>query len=234
MLLLFCNGCSGFSPGEEKTGSSMAEEKNESTEQSEPESGSMKPEEFAQENTIVRVESGSLTGSGVIYEKREDFLLVITAAHVLEQETEKVTVTFFEEVSVESAACYISSDADLAFLKIPLAWIPKEKWDIYNSVRIDKTAFDSLKSGDEVVFGDSLQTGFFEKGTVLENWTYVEDFSQYMMLIQGNIQPGMSGGGVYDKTGNFLGILCGGNGKGDVAVVPLSIIQAKYAELDWS
>jgi hypothetical protein len=41
----------------------------------------------------------------------------------------------------------------------------------------------------------------------------------------------MSGCGVLDENGVFLGVLCGGNDSGELAVLPYSIIDAKYTEM---
>ena len=68
-------------------------------------------------------------------------------------------------------------------------------------------------------------------GTLIYSWIYAEDFSQYMMLVDGESFPGMSGGGVFDEDGNFLGILCGVNDAGESAAVPLSIILAEYMQV---
>ena len=51
-----------------------------------------------------------------------------------------------------------------------------------------------------------------------------------MMLARGEALQGMSGGGVFDQRGHFIGILCGGNADGELAVLPLSIIEARYLE----
>lgn len=185
------------------------------------------------EAVTVQVEAGNLRGSGVIYEKNESFLIVATAAHVLPWETEAVSVTFSDDFAVTTDFYYRSSHSDLAFINIPLASLPKRNLKKYTPVQLDKTSFDAVRSGDKVIFqaigteGNSAINSAYT-GTVLENWIYVEDFGQYMMLLQGNIEPGMSGGGVFDEEGNFLGILCGESERGEVAVVPFSIIQAEY------
>ena len=67
---------------------------------------------------------------------------------------------------------------------------------------------------------------------VVEPWIYVEDFTQYMLLLQGLPEPGMSGGGAFTEDGVFLGILCGADEEGKVAVVPYSIIESERAGLD--
>lgn len=215
-LLLFCSGCG------------RAADTNE-------------PENSIQnvmENTVVTITAGNLHGSGVIYEKKEKELIILTAAHVLAQERENITIIFWDDFAVESEDAYVSLNADLAFIKVPVDSLSQERLQSYPAVSIDKAAFDGMQSGDEVIFhamgtnANDAQDENNHTGIVLESWTYVEDFGQYMMLLQGNISPGMSGGGVFDAASNFLGILCGADKENRVVAVPLSIIQAEYAVLE--
>lgn len=181
------------------------------------------------ESVIVQVSSGNLKGSGVIYQKNDDSLIVVTAAHVLVQGSEAVSVIFSDASEVTTADYYISNHSDLAFVNIPLSVLSEIKQRKYIPVQIDKSAFDGLQGGDEVVFQGSVgATDVPYTGTVWENWIFAEDFGQYMMILQGDVEPGMSGGGVFDTAGNFLGIICGESEIGEVAALPLSIIEAEY------
>lgn len=181
------------------------------------------------ETAIVQVAAGNLRGSGVIYQKKADSLIIVTAAHVLVPGRDSVTVTFSDGFVITTDDYYISNHSDLAFANIPLSLLPKNKQKKYIPVQIDKAAFDGVQGGDEVVFqGTAGDVDSLYTGTVWENWIFAEDFGQYMMIIQGDVEPGMSGGGVFDTAGNFLGIICGESENGEVAAVPLSIIEAEY------
>lgn len=235
--LLICGGCSSSQDEPVESGLSQTVENGQKLTESEEDN--VYPAE--QESMIVKVEAGSFQGSGVIYAQNENSLVLITAAHVLEQEKEKVIITFFDHLVVESVPYYISEDSDLAFINVPLSSIPKNRLENYLSVQVDQAAFDSIESGAEVDFvawktdsASAQEAGIVQdeandKGTVLESWTYVEDFQQYMMLLRGEILPGMSGGGVFDEAGNFLGILCGGGEEQRIAVVPLNKVLAEYS-----
>ncbi|MBE5882887.1 MAG: trypsin-like peptidase domain-containing protein [Lachnospiraceae bacterium] len=199
--------------------------------------------EMAPEQSVICVTAGEMQGSGVIYERQEEYFVLVTAAHVLEQEAEEIVITFYDGYSVEGASYHISTDSDVAFINVPLASLPKTNRKEYQPVSIDKEVFDTIQEGTEVAFYGggytdrlSQENGLSEVeeptgGQVLNNWIYVEDFAQYMMLLQGQICPGMSGGGVFDTAGNFLGILCGANEEEQVVALPLSIIQAEYAQV---
>lgn len=66
-------------------------------------SGIEMPDEIPQELTetdlrimrsIVKVQAGDLYGSGVIYDADEESVLILTAGHVLDQNTGEILVTF--------------------------------------------------------------------------------------------------------------------------------------------
>ena len=180
---------------------------------------------------LVQVLAETRSGSGVIYRYDAHTLTVITAGHVLEEAKEPVWVSFCDGWAVECSDYQRMEDADLAFIKVPMDEIPEERLEEYCSAPQDKESFDRLQIGDEVkVMGFSSEAGDkVYEGVLEETWIWVEDFSQYMMLVKAPAEAGMSGGGVFDQEGRLAGILCGGNEEGLLAVLPLSIIEAEYA-----
>ena len=68
-------------------------------------------------------------------------------------------------------------------------------------------------------------------GIQTQDWIYVEDFGCHMMIGKADAVPGMSGGGVFDQTGTFLGIICGMDQEGNVAILPASVIASEYEVL---
>lgn len=186
--------------------------------------------ESSMERCVVRIQAGSLQGSGIVYQKDREQFVIVTAAHVLEQEQNRVQVTFYDDFMVESSSCYVSENSDVAFVLVPTDEMSAGQRKKFTAASVDKEVFDQLTGGSTVLFQSAVEEmEATQQGSVLENWIYVEDFQQYMMLLQGEIHPGMSGGGVFDQNENFLGILCGANEEGEIAAIPLSIIQAEYA-----
>lgn len=186
--------------------------------------------ESSMERCVVRIQAGSSQGSGIVYQKDREQFVIVTAAHVLEEEQNQVQITFYDDFMVEGSSYYVSESSDVAFVSVPTDEMSAGQRKEYTAASVDKEVFDQLTGGSTVLFQSAVE-GMEEpnQGSVLENWIYVEDFQQYMMLLQGKIAPGMSGGGVFDEDDNFLGILCGANEKGEIAAIPLSIIQAEYA-----
>lgn len=182
---------------------------------------------------LVRIFTDSASGSGVIYGVEGENLVIVTAAHVLQNGKETVQVQFADNFLAECRHYRISPNADAAFLSIPISKIPKEHLEEYYRVNISKESFDALQSGDRIIVMGSKSgvAGEAYEGRLLESWIYLEDFAQYMMLVKGEAVNGMSGGGVFDEKGQFIGILCGGNEEGELAVLSLGVIDAEYRKL---
>lgn len=175
---------------------------------------------------MVQIGAGSQLGSGVIYGTEKGEILILTAAHVLEEAEGSVRVTFSDGFSV---ACDTFSGFELA--DVGLVWvdgtgIPEENLSHYLKVCVDKGSFDAVKPGDGCIVMGS-RTGVAAdayEGTILDNWIYMDDYAQYMIWVKAEAKPGMSGGGLFDSEGHFLGILSGENEDGEIAAVPLSLI----------
>lgn len=212
LLLLLLNGC--------------AEKRQEAEEVQVSEENTGITQVLEEDTGIVQVLSGTSCGSGIVYEITEQDLVVLTAGHVLSAEEATVELVFGDNVHVQGEKCLISDMADIAFVTVKRSDIPKEQQLMYQSASVDKEKFDALRAGTKLYL-----SGFSEEtkvGILRESWIYVEDFGQYMMLLDGVIVPGMSGGGVFDEAGNLMGILCGGNESGETVAVPLSVILAVY------
>ena len=201
-------------------------------------SGIEMPDEIPQELTetdlqimksIVKVQAGDLYGSGVIYDADEESVLILTAGHVLDQNTGEILVTFPDDIQARAALRAIAVDSDLAFLRVDKTEMDPD--GEYLAVTTDRERFDHLEVYEDVWMygGDNTEPIY---AFVVNPWIYVEDFEQYMLLLQGLPEPGMSGGGAFTEDGVFLGILCGADEEGKVAVVPYSIIESERAGLD--
>ena len=180
---------------------------------------------------IVQIKAGEITGSGVVYKNNEENMIIVTAAHVLHASKDSVEVLFEDGSVVESNDYVISNTSDIAFVIVGGEIIEGKN---YSAVKMDKEAFDVLVGGENLGLQGINGKGEKEEisGTLIYPWIFSEDFNQYMMLIRGEILPGMSGGAVFDEAGCFIGILCGTNEEvREVAAVPLSIIMAEYEQV---
>lgn len=183
---------------------------------------------------MVQLQAGNLSGSGVIYEVREETAVILTAAHVVEDTDSAVRITFCDGCAAEGSSVVRSELADLAVVMVSLEEIPKENRANYFRVTTDKAGFDALQEGDGCIAMGCRMAAAPEayQGIVLDNWIYMEDYGQYMIWVQAEGRAGMSGGGLFDLQGRFLGILSGKSGDGELAVVPLSLILTELDNFD--
>ncbi len=176
--------------------------------------------------SLVEIQTGDRQGSGVIYDEEENRILIATAGHVLAEDTGEIRVIFPDGTQVAATGTQTVDSCDLAFLWVDKAELSEEAWKTCLPVQTDRNVFDALKEYDDVwMYGG--ETGMPVYAFVVDPWIYVEDFEQYMLLLQGLIAPGMSGGGAFTEDGVFVGILCGGDEEGKVAVVPYSMIETE-------
>ncbi len=184
---------------------------------------------------MVQLRAGGLLGSGVLYGLEEGQLLILTAAHVLEEASGTVLVTFSDGWEYESGDFMRSVQSDLAVVRVPSAQIPESRLSSYCLANCDKEVYDSVGQGDGCIVMGS-RSGVAEdayEGQILEPWIYMEDYGQYMSWVSAAGEPGMSGGGLFDRRGHFLGILSGRSGDGQWAVVPLALILAEIENLSY-
>ncbi|MCM1188316.1 MAG: serine protease [bacterium] len=177
---------------------------------------------------MVQIGAGSRLGSGVIYDTEQGGIRILTAAHVLEEAEDGLRVTFSDGLSV-ICSDYVTYDvADLGLLWVDAAQIPQENLEAYLRANVDKESFDAVRPEDGCIVMGSKSGVAAEayEGTVLDGWIYLEDYGQYMMWVKAESRAGMSGGGLFDRRGHFLGILSGRTEDGEMAAVPLSLILA--------
>lgn len=184
---------------------------------------------------LVWVEAGDYCGSGYIWSMEGD-LLIVTAAHVLEDVSKGVKVRLWDGYEVSVNEHFISTTSDLAFLKIDGERIPLLRKERYATAPLEKVALDKAQEGDRLyVMGyTGSDTVCINEGTLINKWIYVEDFEQYMILAQIDIAHGMSGGALLDAEGYCIGIISGKSEDGEMVAVPYHVITAEMFSVAWS
>ncbi len=178
---------------------------------------------------MVQLGSGDVTGSGVLWKTVGDELVIVTAAHVLAMGDGAVQVEFIDGWTVEAAG-YEMTNQDVAFVFVELQGCSEEQLSRYRLINVRDESAQQMQRGDGIVVmasGTDVAANAYE-GEVSEPWIYVEDFDQHMIVVRADVEPGMSGGGLFDLQGHFLGIICGKSEDGEAAVIPLSVIEALY------
>lgn len=181
----------------------------------------------------VQIFADGFHGSGIIYEQWEDSVVLVTAGHVIPPECEEIKITFGDGAEAVCLDYQLMEDVDCAFLIVKEEKLPEDWQKKYGIVKKDRERFDAIQSDDSIFLADyqvenDLGCRF---AMMIENWIYVEDFAGHMMLLSGEAHSGMSGCGVFEENGCFLGILCGGNAEGELAVLPYSIIETRFTKL---
>lgn len=188
------------------------------------------------EVTIQSTQSGkTVTGGGTILDGRKQStkdekytLTVATAAHVV-GDAETVTVTMPDGTVIEGtvvAAEDTSEDkagtqaADVAFVQC--LW--EEELDGYYSrdllerVQAGDSAYALKKDGTE---------GSLVSGTITSVDCAVDGVGEDLILADIGGENGMSGSGLYGKSGNYLGMIIQGTEDGTVACIPADIVEEK-------
>ena len=176
---------------------------------------------------MVQLEAGGHIGSGVLLTVEEEQLIIITAAHVLENAQDYVRVTFFDDYGIVSRDYELFPENDIGIVRLDWNDIPAENGKNYCHALVSYERYDRLEAGDTCIAMGSL-TGVAEEayeGTVQDPMVLIEDYKQYMILVQCEGKPGMSGGGLFDEEGYLIGILSGVNEAGQVACIPLHTIR---------
>lgn len=176
------------------------------------------------ETCLVKISQKNQYGSGIIWELSETEAVFATAAHVVTDTEEEVRISFFNGYQAQAEIVYRAEYADVAFLSVPLENFENMAWADYTYVRMKRE--EELKTGDEILlFQDNKEV---IRAKVLNPLLYMEDFREYMIWGEAEAVLGMSGSGVFDTAGNFVGILCGGNDRKEVAILPADIILKEY------
>lgn len=180
---------------------------------------------------MVQIEAGGLMGSGVLYDEEDGKLRIVSAAHIFEQAGDKdlVRIIYADAFESYSREYTLYAEEDIAIIYVALDSIPEESKKSYRLANVDYDAFQALQSGDGCIAMGS-KTGVAAEayeGTILDTFILFEDYGHFLLWAKAEVKPGMSGGGLFDNSGHFIGILSGGNEEGELAVVPLNTLWSK-------
>ena len=179
--------------------------------------------------TIVRIEPDKMSGSGVIWSIDKDEIVVITGGHVLEDET-LYSVIFYDGIPFAGEIIYSSKECDLCFVRVDRPPKGTREYDVYRSIYYDEDKFEKLQPGDEIFTMGSADypAGNLYYGTIGNVSIYMNEFGMEMLWGYCDAKAGMSGGGTFDKEGNFIGMISGGNDNKEIAVLPLDSILKEW------
>ena len=186
----------------------------------------------------VCVASGDLWGCGSIWDITGEAVTVITASHVIADEGD-ISVILPDGEVLRAEALENDPLRDYCFLKAVTGgdeagsqgWTGASKGTEFKAKDHGLTSIrpaDSLPQAGQTVFmvlpfsseSDTIGTvgllhGASEDsvyvGTVISPKVYSQDFGEDVILCSIGVFEGMSGGGLFDEKGQYLGLLLGGN-----------------------
>lgn len=170
----------------------------------------------------VSISSGDKTGCGVIYEVTEDEIAILTSKHVVEDNSTP-KVIFGDGVNVIGVVRYYFKEADAALLYVNKTEGMSNY--LFAPIRANAVTYDSAELCDEVFYakGMSDESISLMKGSLFSKYADI-GLEQKVGLLEGEVLPGMSGEGVFDKEGRLLGIMVAADEKYG-AFIPVYILD---------
>lgn len=187
---------------------------------------------------VVRVNMGNAYGSGVIWQFTNDSVIIATNEHVLEYWDDMLGFIYFSKgYFVNARVLGISDVYDVGFLVVDREELGYEALESLCHVNKDETAFENLSAGDDmfcVGAGREIGDVEYHEGTIEDKMIYIDDFNNKMLYGNSYARAGMSGGGVFDGYGHFIGMLTGGTLRNEIAAVPLPFVVDAWEEVSGS
>lgn len=181
--------------------------------------------------TAVRIQGGDCHGSGSIFKIGKDEIIIVTNAHMVKSLDDNSYVTFFNGAVCKSSVIGSSVTADIGFLRVARTELTKEEQKQLKSVSKQMAAYDKLEKNDCFfmidIAGDSENPVWYP-GTVVDKERFLTDYNCEMLYGDGMAVPGMSGSGIFDYCGNYLGTLSGATEHYELAGVPLKTVLEEY------
>lgn len=181
---------------------------------------------------VVQINMGDYYGSGVLWDIREDQLVIVSNTHLL-KEGEKGEVTFRSGTKAEGTVTGLSETKDIGFMEVPLLELQREDWLLLRFADKNINNYDALLVGDELfVLGSATGAGQdYYEGTVGNVSYYFPEFQSDMLYGYCKAVSGMSGGGTFDKSGHFIGMLTAGTKEGEIASLPVEFVIEEYRKV---
>lgn len=195
-------------------------------------------------SSVLQVFCGDYRGSGIVWEITAEEVTVISNAHLLKN-GETCRVLCYAGVYYEAKVSRILEGCDIGFAVFPIEELKEDGVILKAAVQSDRGKEELVQGEELVIYGsmDSVAENFVE-GYLIEAEREMElpgyDGAQPLMLgglVKGSenegkgksaVDAGMSGSGIFDRTGKLIGILTGGDGESGFAAVPVWLFKDLY------
>lgn len=172
-------------------------------------------------------------GSAVIWDQTQEELIIATSAHLLEYANGQLTVSFDADTAAEAAVVGVSAKWDVGFVSCKKELLDDAFLEQLRYVRLHQRTFDTLLSGDECFTVGCSTEGVADvmQTLTLTQLSYTEDeIGENLFLLEGACEAGMSGSGLYDGYGNFIGMLIASD-ETDTLALTMEQVNEAYREV---
>lgn len=155
------------------------------------------------------LEETTSAGSGIIIERTDDALYILTNYHVVE-DANTLSVGFADDTVCQASLCGTDEALDLAVVKVALSGLPDDTLSAITVATVGDS--DALQVGEQVVaignalgYGQSVTTGIV---SALNRSLSTDTSTTPATYIQTDaaINPGNSGGALLNMRGEVVGI----------------------------
>lgn len=192
----------------------------------------------------VSVSCGDHYGCGTIYDDDSSSFTIVTAMHVLQDyydgSSKDISVTFMDQEICSATVLKDDTAKDVVFLRVERDEVDGEYDPVLNASAsahgfdesiIASGADDILSPGQTIYFVDA-NTGDIYAGSIASPSVHSEDLCMDVIYCYCAVTPGMSGTGLFDESGHYLGILLGGSDEAEAVCLGAASIDEMYNGID--
>ena len=182
-------------------------------------------------------ETGEMYGSGIILEKTDQELLIVTNEHVIE-DADALQVTFFDGTKAPANLKGYNDTLDLAVIAVNLQKLTEETEDQIQTAtlgdsRILKIGEPAIAIGNAMGYGQSVTCGVI---SALGRKVELDDGeTEQFIQTDAAVNPGNSGGALLNKKGEVIGInsaKVGGDSVDGIGfAIPISDVRDEIMQL---
>lgn len=179
----------------------------------------------------VRIQTGGHHGSGCILRITDREILIVTAGHVITDWDGESYVTFFngESVPGEVKPLNAGEALDMGVVSIGRQQVSRQTLE---QIKALERSSRSLKKGDFFFMVDLASEPAMPRiyeGQILDPDREIEELGEGLIYGDAVALPGMSGCGLFDQAGAYVGMLLAGTMQNEIAAMPAEEIE-KLAE----
>lgn len=184
---------------------------------------------------VVGISMSDSVGSGIVWDYSNEGIVIIANRHLLSDGVDP-KIIFWNGLEVSGRILEISNEYDIGYVLITAENIPP---NIENEIYIARHPMntDELKETILWTVGEPvLQIGYYQQEPLwfdgeVSGKEYMSLFNTDILVTQCYTRAGMSGGGVFDRYGNLIGMISGGEVPYDSEVREATVTYSLPIEL---